>query len=177
MTEPRVLHTADLDAPTRRDLRALLDLAFDGEFPDEDWEHCLGGLHALLYSGDTLIGHAAVVQRQLLHQGRTLRTGYVEGVAVHPAHQRRGHGGTLMAPLERIIRHGYQLGALGAAQDAQPLYRRRGWLPWLGTTAALTPEGILPTPEETEAVHVLPVDAALDRTGLLTCDWRDGDLW
>jgi len=26
-------------------------------------------------------------------------------------------------------------------------------------------------------VHVLPVTVPLDRTGALTCDWRDGDLW
>lgn len=118
MTELRVAHTADLDARTRHALRELLDLTFDGEFTDEDFSHSLGGMHALLHAEGTLIGHASVVQRQLLHGDRVLRTGYVEGVAVHPGHQRQGHGGRLMAPLERIIREGYELGALGAAQDA-----------------------------------------------------------
>ncbi|GAA2830053.1 GNAT family N-acetyltransferase [Crossiella cryophila] len=177
MTELRVAHTADLDARTRHALRELLDLTFDGEFTDEDFSHSLGGMHALLHAEGTLIGHASVVQRQLLHGDRVLRTGYVEGVAVHPGHQRQGHGGRLMAPLERIIREGYELGALGAAQDAQRLYRGRGWLPWLGPTFALTPAGIVRTPAEDDAVHVLPVGPALDRTSGLTCDWRVGDVW
>jgi aminoglycoside 2'-N-acetyltransferase I len=76
-----IAHTANLDAATRTAARALLDDAFDGSFADEDWDHALGGIHALLWDGPELIGHASVVQRRLLHAGRALRTGYVEGVA------------------------------------------------------------------------------------------------
>lgn len=175
-TELRVAHTADLSPADRTEVRTLLDQAFDG-YDEDDWTHALGGMHALLYAAGTLIGHGAVVQRQLLHQGRAVRTGFVEGVAIHPAHQRRGHGGRVMAPLERIIRQGYELGALGAAEEALTFYRGRGWLPWLGPTAALTPTGIVRTPEEDDGIHVLPVSAPLDRLAQLTCDWRDGDAW
>ncbi len=57
-----------------------------------DWEHCLGGLHALVWRGPRLVAHAALVQRRLLHRGRALRAGHVEGVAVHPDVQRQGLG-------------------------------------------------------------------------------------
>ena len=33
------------------------------------------------------------------------------------------------------------------------------------------------TPEEEGFVYVLPVEAELDLTGELTCDWREGDVW
>lgn len=46
---------------------------------DHDWDHALGGLHELAWEGFELVGHASVVGRRLLHAGRTLRVGYVEG--------------------------------------------------------------------------------------------------
>ena len=73
--------------------RALLDEVFAGELTDDDWEHALGGVHALVWDGDELAGHASVVQRRLLHGGRALRAGYVEGVGVRARARRRGYGG------------------------------------------------------------------------------------
>ena len=61
-----------------------------------------------------------MVQRRLLHGGRALRAGYVEGVGVRADRQRRGHGAALMAALERMIRGAYDLGALGATDAAAP---------------------------------------------------------
>ena len=37
--------TADLSEPFLRDIRALLDSAFEGDFNDHDWDHALGGVH------------------------------------------------------------------------------------------------------------------------------------
>jgi aminoglycoside 2'-N-acetyltransferase I len=31
--------------------RELMDEAFGGEFGDADWEHALGGLHAVVHDG------------------------------------------------------------------------------------------------------------------------------
>ena len=104
MAEVRVAHTADLDAATLDAARALLDDVFEGDITDHDWEHALGGLHALAWDGTELIGHASLVQRRLLHGGRALRTGYVEGVGVRADRRRQGHGGALMDPLERSVR-------------------------------------------------------------------------
>ncbi|MER7187367.1 aminoglycoside 2'-N-acetyltransferase, partial [Streptomyces hyaluromycini] len=43
-----VAHTAELDPADLRAARALLHEAFGGDFADTDWEHGLGGLHALV---------------------------------------------------------------------------------------------------------------------------------
>lgn len=41
----------------------------------------------------------------------------------------------------------------------------------------LTPDGVVPTPDERGAVHVLPVGVDLDPSAPLVCDWRSGELW
>jgi aminoglycoside 2'-N-acetyltransferase I len=176
----RTVHTADLTAAQLAAIRTLLDDAFaghpDGAFTDADWDHTLGGLHILVLEGNEPIAHAAVVQRRLLHGGRALRTGYVEAVAVRADRRRRGHGGTAMAAAERIIRGGYDLGALGSSDEATAFYAARGWQIWAGRTSALTPSGLVPTPDVDGWIYVYPV-AAVDLRGELTCDWRDGDVW
>jgi aminoglycoside 2'-N-acetyltransferase I len=144
---------------------------------DEDWEHALGGVHALVWEGDELIAHGSVIQRRLLHGGRALRTGYVEAVAVRADRRRRGHGAAVMDALERVVRGAYDLGALGATDEGAGLYTSRGWQQWRGPLYALTPDGVIRTEEDDGGVYVLPVTTALDLSGELTCDWRDGDVW
>lgn len=175
--EVRVAHTADLGADTLREVRALLDEAYGAVLDEFDWDHALGGMHALVYEAGRLVGHGAVVQRQLLHGGRARRTGYVEAVAVATGWRRRGYGGTVMEPLERIIRDAYELGALGATELGARLYLARGWKKWQGTTWALSPEGIVRTPGEDGDIYVMEVATPLDLAGELVCDWRAGDAW
>jgi aminoglycoside 2'-N-acetyltransferase I len=170
-------HTGQLDPATLASARALLDEAFGGDFTDADWEHSLGGMHALVFDGAQMIGHGAVVQRRMLHGGRALRVGYVEAVAVAAAHRRRGHAAALMATLEGIIRRAYDAGALSSSGEGAVLYAGRGWQRWRGPTSVLTPAGTRRTPEEDGSAFVLPVTADLDLTGELTCDWRDGAVW
>jgi len=177
MTELVLTHTGQLDPAVRAAARELLDQVFDGELTDDDWEHCLGGMHALLWEGAELIGHAALIQRRMLHNGRALRTGYVEGVGVRASARRRGHGAALMAAVERLARNAYELAALGSTEEATAFYAGRGWRPWLGPTSALTPAGIVRTEEEDGGIYVLPLSAELDIQGELVCDWRDGDAW
>jgi aminoglycoside 2'-N-acetyltransferase I len=172
----RAAHTADLDAATLTAARALLYEVFD-DMTEHDWEHSMGGVHAVAWDGDELVGHAAVVQRRLLHGGRALRTGYVEGVAVRAGQRRRGHASAMMDALERVVRGAYDLGALGATDEAARFYAGRGWQQWQGPTSALTPAGIVRTAEEDGGVYVLPGAAVLDLTAELTCDWREGDVW
>jgi aminoglycoside 2'-N-acetyltransferase I len=174
----RTVHTHELDESTRAGARALLDAAFPGEMTDDDWEHCLGGLHALAYAdGGELVGHAALVQRRMLYDGRALRTGYVEGVAVREDQRRRGHGAALMAALAPVIRGAYELGALGATDDGAQLYAACGWRRWEGPLSGLTLEGVRRTPAEDGDIWVLEAGVAVDVTRPLACDWRDGDLW
>jgi aminoglycoside 2'-N-acetyltransferase I len=180
-----VAHTAELDRAVLRAAREMVAAAFrdsrsggePGSFDDEDWDHALGGVHALLYDGADLLAHASVVQRRFLTGGRTWRVGYVEAVAVATLARRRGHGSTVMAAVEDVIARAYDLGALSATDDGLPLYRSRGWQLWRGPTAALTPDGVVRTPGEDGAVHVLPGSAVLDLDAELVCDWRAGDLW
>jgi aminoglycoside 2'-N-acetyltransferase I len=171
----RVAHTYELDAATLAAARALLDEVFAGDLEDSDWEHALGGVHALAYEGDALVGHASVVMRRLLHGGRALRCGYVEGVGVRASARRRGHATAMMLALQRVIERAYDLGALGATDEAVPLYERLGWRRWRGPLSALTPDGVIRTPDDEGAVFVL--GEGLDLDGALTCDWRDGDVW
>lgn len=177
MADVRTAHTADLDTATREAARALLHRVFEGDFSDHDWEHALGGIHALAWEGAELVGHASVVQRRLLHGGRALRAGYVEGVGVRADRRGRGHGMAMMEALERVLRGAYDLGALGATDAAVRLYEARGWKRWRGPTSALTPAGVVRTEDEDGSVYVLPLAVPLDLAGELTCDWRDGDAW
>jgi aminoglycoside 2'-N-acetyltransferase I len=158
-------------------MRVLLDGAFGDRFDDFDFEHALGGMHALVYDGVELIGHGSVVMRRMMHGQRALRTGYVEAVAVRADRRRAGIGDAVMSALERVIRGGYELGALGASPAGAALYTSRGWSMWSGTTAVLGPDGIIPTPNERGGIYVLPITAELDPAQPLICDWRDGDVW
>jgi aminoglycoside 2'-N-acetyltransferase I len=173
----QIAHTSQLDAGTLAAARALLDDVFARDMTDDDWEHALGGMHAVVWEEGELVGHASVVQRRLLYEGRALRAGYVEGVAVRADQRRRGHASAMMEALEGVIRGAYELGALGATDDAAPLYTARGWRLWRGPLAAITPTGVVRTAEEEGAVYVLPGAVELDLTRELTCDWRDGDVW
>ncbi len=179
MAELRVAHTAHLSGEDLRAVRVLLDGAFPGEeaFTEEDHEHALGGVHALLWEGPELIAHGSVVMRRLLHDGRALRTGYVEAVAVRADRRRRGHGGTVMAAREEVTGGAYVVGALSASDEGAAFYAARGWQVWTGTLSVLAPGGVLRSQEEEGGVHVLPIAARLDRGGDLACAWREGDVW
>ena len=176
MTELRTAHTADLGAEEKAAIRSLMDTAFDG-VSDDTFDNVLGGVHALILDDGELIGHGSVVQRRLLHAGRALRTGYIEGVAVRADRRRQGHGALLMAALERVVRSAYQLGALGASAEGSRLYASRGWQLWRGPSSAMTPDGIRRTADKDGIIYVLPVSVAVDVSGELSCDWRPGALW
>ncbi|MFI5684987.1 GNAT family N-acetyltransferase [Streptomyces sp. NPDC051636] len=173
----RTAHTADLTAADLRAARALLDAAFDGDFSDEDFEHGLGGMHALAHDDAGLAAHGSVVMRRVRHRGRWLRVGYVEAVAVRPDVRRTGWGGQVMAALERIVDRAYDLGALSASDDGARLYAARGWRLWTGRVRALSPDGIVHLPDEEDSTYVRPALAGPpDPAHDLLFDWRDGDV-
>lgn len=179
VTEVRSVHTADLTATDRRAVRRLLDGAFDGNFGADDWEHTLGGLHTVVLDGGEPVAHVTVVQRRLLHRGRSIRTGYVEGLAVRPDRRRRGLATVVMAAAERQIVTAYDLGALSDGTGIDDFYQRRGWLTWRGPTSVLGPTGLRRTAEDDGGVLVLPTPTGpeLDPDQPLACDWRPGDVW
>ncbi|GAP51387.1 aminoglycoside 2'-N-acetyltransferase [Streptomyces azureus] len=177
-TRARTAHTADLTPAELDAVRALLDAAFDGDFGDEDWDHGLGGMHALVHDGSGLAAHGAVVMRRVRHRGRWLRAGYVENVAVRADARRTGLGGQVMAELERVIDRAYDLGALSASEDGTRLYTSRGWRLWRGQVHALSPrDGVVRLPDEEDSTYVRPALAGpLDPACELVFDWRDGDV-
>ncbi len=173
----RLIHTSDLDNETLENAYQLVTEAFAGEFTDADWEHTLGGMHAVILQRGALIAHAAVVQRRLLYHGAALRCGYVEGVAVREDWRGQGLGNAVMDAIEQVIRGAYQVGALSATGVGAKLYRPRGWLQWRGPTSVLAPAGMIRTPDDDGSIFVLPVEIDLDPSADLVCDWRDGDVW
>jgi aminoglycoside 2'-N-acetyltransferase I len=174
----RTAHTAELAAAELAAARDLLDAAFDGDFGDEDWEHALGGIHALVHDGaGLLLAHGSVVMRRASHRGRWLRVGYVEAVGVRADARRRGLGGQVLGALERFVDGGYDLGALSASADGSALYEARGWQLWPGRISALGPDGVVHLPEEEGGVFVRPAAVgSFDPADGLVFDWRDGDV-
>lgn len=180
----RLIHTSDLDDEILRHARRMVTAAFADrqtdqptEFTDADWEHALGGMHAVIVHRGALVAHGAVVQRRLLNGDIALRCGYIEAVAVQADWRGRGLGNAVMDALEQVIRGAYQVGALSASAAGATLYRRRGWLHWNGPTSVLAPTGRVRTPGDDGSVFVLPVSAELDPSTELACDWRNGDVW
>ncbi|MER5763604.1 GNAT family N-acetyltransferase [Streptomyces sp. NPDC002082] len=173
-------HTAQLAEGELRQVRELLDAAFEGDFGDEDFEHALGGMHVLVHEDGGLVAHGSVVQRRVLHRGRALRTGYVEAVAVRADRRRCGLGGLVMARLEEVVVRAYAVGALSASEAGAGLYRARGWSVWPGRIGVLGPGGPERLPEEEGSTYVWAPPGGgvlLDPTaGPLYFDWRDGDV-
>jgi aminoglycoside 2'-N-acetyltransferase I len=169
-----VRHTAQLAAAELASARALCDVSY-GDFGDADWEHALGGMHALVHVDGELVAHGSLVMRRMLYGGRALRCGYVEAVAVHPDRRRQGHGRQIMASLEDLA-PAYDLLALCSSGQGRALYESRGWSLWRGPTSALTPDGLVQTPDE-DSIYVLGGPAVLDLDAAIGCDWREGDVW
>ncbi|WP_398860150.1 GNAT family N-acetyltransferase [Streptomyces chengmaiensis] len=184
MSEPslseslRTAHTYELSPADLLEIRTLLTGAFEGDFGDEDFDHALGGVHALLYEGEELVAHGSVVQRRVICDGRSLRAGYVEAVAVRADRRRRGYGDRVMDVLEQVIDGAYALGALSASDTGALLYRARGWRLWQGPITALGPAGRVPLPEESGSTYVRGAGNRVlpDVSREICFDWRDGDV-
>jgi aminoglycoside 2'-N-acetyltransferase I len=161
-------------------LKALMAEAFaadeHGGFSDDDWAHALGGIHVLAEDDHGIVGHAALVARDIRVGGRPLRTGYVEAVAT--AVDRQGHGiGTQVMRTVADHLDAYELGALGTGSHR--FYERLGWVTWRGPSSVRTTDGERPTPEEDGYIMVLrtPLTPPLDLGAPISCEWRPGDVW
>jgi aminoglycoside 2'-N-acetyltransferase I len=106
-----------------------------------------------------------------------LRTGYVEAVATAPHRQGSGIGTNVMDEAGRIIRDGFELGALGTG--AHRFYERLGWETWPGQAFVRTPQGPERTPDDEGFIMVLRTLSTprLDMSAAITCEWRPGDVW
>jgi aminoglycoside 2'-N-acetyltransferase I len=176
----RCLATEALAPDEVEQVRALLAAAFGDDpedaFREEDWQHALGGRHFLAMEGGRVVGHAAVVERDIRVAGRPVRTGYVEAVATTVDRQRSGIGTAIMTAVAEHLA-GFELGALGTGEHA--FYERLGWVTWLGPSSVRTEEGKRPTPDEDGYIMVLrtPLTPPLDLRLPISCEWRPGDVW
>ena len=177
MPEVRLLTTAEVPPELLAAAHDLCDRAFAGRFDDTDWDHALGGWHALALEGAALVAHASVVDRELYVAGRAFRAGYVEAVATEPGRQGTGLGSLVMAPLVAVIRAETELGALSTG--AHGFYQRLGWERWRGRTYVRREGQPVRTPEEDDGVMVLRhgPSQSLDLSADITCDQRSGDDW
>jgi aminoglycoside 2'-N-acetyltransferase I len=177
----RRVASRDLTVPEIAAIRELLVVAFGSDeeerFTDDDWDHAIGGVHFVLDIARDIVAHAAVVERELHVDGRALRTGYVEAVAVAPDRQGAGLGSLLMDDATSYIGDRFELGALGTGSHR--FYERLGWRTWSGPSSVRTADGARPTPDEDGYIMVLrtPSSPPLDPAASISCDWRPGDVW
>ena len=177
MTELHTAPTGALSPSFLRELRALLDSSFEGDFSDEDWDHALGGAHVWLTGLHGLISHGSLVERTLVCSGETLGVGFVEAVATDASYRRKGHGSRVMRRIGELIREDYPLGALSNGTHA--FYECLGWERWRGPTFVESPGGRERTPADDDDIMILrtPRSPRLDLNGEIVCDWRLGDVW
>ncbi|MDF1602894.1 GNAT family N-acetyltransferase [Nocardioides sp. YIM 152315] len=169
----RRCHTGELSPRDLAESRELCAGSFR-DFTDADWSHALGGTHALVHEDGRLVAHGSLVLRRLMVDGRWLRCGYVEAVAVADDVRRRGRGSAVMESLEELA-PGYDLLALSASDAGAPFYEARGWDRWRGPSSVATTVGVVPTPDDDGAIYAR--GERLDLDAPITCDWREGDVW
>lgn len=173
--------TDELTSADLAGVRALMDLGWpdpEEAFSDDDWDHALGGVHALVRdAGGAIRSHGSVVPRTLWIGERPVATGYVEAVATHPAWRGRGLGSAVMAALGRVIEERHELGCLGTGEDR--FYARLGWERWRGPSWVLRAGGRERSPDEDGYLWVLRTSTSPPFTGEepLTCEERPGDDW
>jgi aminoglycoside 2'-N-acetyltransferase I len=180
MIEVSIAEPGELSAAKLHAAETLVRSAFGSSFRSHDWLHAVTGVHVVLTDDQSLVAFAAVVPRTLHHNGRSLDTGYVEGVSVRADQQGRGLGSAVMDQAETIIRARHQFGALNAVESAAGFYASRGWHPWTGHTQAASPAGLIDTYDDADRIYILnPIEQfqPLDASTALVCDWRTGDLW
>jgi aminoglycoside 2'-N-acetyltransferase I len=170
----------EISGADRARLWELWQAAFDGRqgFDRHDEEHTYGGVHVLARSGEEILGHAAVVPREIVVGERPFAAGYVEGVAVLPARQRTGVGRAVMRLLMSELRARHDLGVLSTGR-ARGFYERLGWERWRGPSYVLTAGGPLRTAADDDGLMVLRFgpSAGVDLTAAIACHDRSGDVW
>jgi aminoglycoside 2'-N-acetyltransferase I len=158
-------------------IRRLLDIGFDGDFSQDDWEHTIGGLHVVVVEDGVPIAHASVVERAIQVAGTPFRTGYVEAVATHPGRQRQGLGSLMMERVGEALRQDFEMGSLSTSLPY--FYARFGWERWRGPTFVRSGSAMVRTADEDDGVMVLRFGPSedVDLTASISCETRLGDDW
>lgn len=172
----RVIPASEMRSNVRRAIHNVCKNAYGEDFRDlidtfDQPVHVVGS-----HEGD-VVSHALWITRWLQpNDGPLLRTAYVEGVATEPAYQRRGYASAVLQALVQEL-HDFQLAALCASDQGQPLYARLGWEAWRGSLFVRQGADRIPTPGEMVMIYRLPQSPALDLASSLSAEWRTGELW
>src|SRR4030095_3498229 len=177
MSRFRVAARTDAPPSLLQDFRALLDGAFESNFPDDDWAHALGGTHVWIDGADGVVRRGALVERTLVCSGQGVRVGYVEAIATAPEYRRRGYASEVLRRINDLIRDQYALGALSTGTHT--FYARLRWERWRGPPFCNGPRGLERTPDDDGGILILrtPRSPELDLDGDIVADWRAGDVW
>jgi len=175
----RLVRSAELSADEWSTLTQLCIAAFNEDW-EGYWESIGPGIHVIAAEAERgVVAHAAIVDRLIYPGQATLRSGYVEAVAVWPDLQGQGHGTRVMKVIDSLIDKGYELGALGTG--SQGFYQRIGWEVWQGPTWIRERGGRLErSPDEDGGIMIRRTPATppdLDLSLPIAVDWRPGEVW
>lgn len=159
-------------------VREMLDVAYEGDFADEDWEHACGGMHFWVEEDGEIIAHAAVVIREIEFGEVRLKTGYLEAVATRAEDRGKGYGTMVTrAAGDWILAH-CEAGALSTGEHA--FYARLGWELWRGETWMRLASGELERTEDDDGgIMVLRTERTpqWDIEARIVAEERSGDVW
>ncbi len=153
---------------------ALTSIAFEGDMTEFVEAH-MGGTHIIGSLDGVMVSHASWVPRQLQPEGLPLlQTAYVEDVGTLPEYAGRGFGTAVMRRMADEIKD-FELGGLATGRFS--FYARLGWEVWRGKTAVRTEQGLLDMLDEGLMILRLARTPPLNLDGLITCEWRPGEIW
>jgi aminoglycoside 2'-N-acetyltransferase I len=177
IAEVRSGQTSELAQETLAAIQALMRVSFDGDFSDDDWAHTIGGRHFFIEHSGVVVSHASVVPRVLEVSSQPFETGYVEGVATHPEHRRKGLASAVISAASAHVRATYEFGGLGT--DVFGLYEPFGWERWRGATFVRRETGLFHSEDEDGYVMVLRFGPSLEvnLSDPISCEPRSGDDW
>jgi len=165
-----------VNSNTESSIRALLDLAYEGDFSSEDWEHTFGGQYFIGFLDDTIIAHGSVVPRNMIIDGEEITVGYVEAIAVLPSHWRQGFGTQLMTQITQFCQDNYELSMLST--DENQFYETFGWLQFLGASYVRIGDSEVRTMEEDKGLMLIPgKKSGVREIQRAVCQPRSGDDW
>ena len=171
-----IKNLADIDSELESSIRDLLDLAYEGDFGSEDWEHTFGGQYFIGFLENTIIAHGAVVPRPMTINGNNLTVGYVEAIAVLPSQWRHGFGTQLVKEVTQFCQNNYGISMLST--DENQFYQRIGWLQFQGESFVKNSNTEVRTAEEDEGLMFLPgKKSEITEIRSAVCDARSGDSW
>ena len=166
----------DVDSKTASSIRSLLELAYDGDFSSEDWEHTFGGQYFIGLLDNIIVAHGSVVPRNMFINGQGITVGYVEAIAVLPAYWRQGFGTQLMTQITQFCHNNYELSMLST--DEKQFYEKLGWRQFLGESFVRNGESEVRTAEEDDGLMLLSRDhCGTSEIRRAICQPRIGDDW